>query len=285
MARSCEELMDPKRYGQNLDNADVIFASANLLWPTNAGEVRGEETPMSVAFVDLKPSELSRAGMAMQAAAFMEGKVVIQSLNTKHWMDELVGLAVTSGVSYMDWVVAAPEDSIADLAQIKHVPGIGQPGLAGFCVAVTDRPDLVDAGKFDMVVTENSDVSRVAGQVFRMLSTLTASYTITCLDPSDIAGTLNVGPDIQLVSVYWDDSTQSLIFPSPGVRSRLAQARGVFWAGDFSLTDSDRSCYKKILKAIRQNCPDAEVTFGISVGQRVDGLRWPLRAVDLLYAV
>lgn len=285
MARSCEELLDPKRYGQNLDNADVIFASANLLWPTDAGEVRGEETPMSVAFVDLKPSALSRAGMAMQAAAFMEGKVVIQSLNTKHWMDKLVGLAVTSGVSYMDWVVAAPEDSIADLAQIKHVPGIGQPGLAGFCVAVTDRPDLVDAGKFDMVVTEIDDVSRVAGQVFRMLSTLTASYTITCLDPIDIAGTLNVGSDIQLVSVYWDDSTQSLIFPSPGLRSRLAQARGVFWAGDFSLSDPDRSCYKKILKAIRQNCPDAEVTYDISMEQRVDGLRWPLRAVDLLYAV
>ena len=285
MARWCEELMDPKRYGKNLANADVILASANLLWPANDGEARGEEIPMSVALVDLKPSELSRAEMAMQAAAFMEGEVVIQSLKIKNWMEDLVGLAVSSKVSYLDWVVAAPGDTIGDLVQIKHVPGIGQAGLAGFCVVVTDRPELVDAGKFDLVVTAISDVGLTAGKIFRMLSTLTASYTVNCLDSAEIAETLNLGQDIQLITVYWDDSTQTLIFPSLSAKSRLAQARGVFWAGDFSLTDPDQSCYSKILKAIRQNCPDAEITFGVSGGQRADGLRWPLRAVDLLCAV
>ena len=285
MSRWCEELTDPKRYGRNLANADVILASANLLWPANAGEIRGEETSMSVALVDLEPSELSRAGMAMQAAAFMEGRVVIQSLTAGHWVDDLVVLAVTSEVSYLDWVVAASGDTIADLVQIKHVPGVGQSGLAGICVVVTDRPGLVDAGKFDLVVTENSDVGLVAGKVFRMLCTLTASCTITCLDSVEIADTLNRGQDIQLVSVYWDDFTQALIFPSLSVKSRLAQARGAFWAGDFSLTDPDRSCWSKIQKAIRQSCPNANVMLSVSAGQRADGLRWPHRAIDLLYSV
>ena len=285
MARWCEELIDPKRYGRNLDSVDVILASANLLWPADDGETRGEETPLSVALVNLKPSELSRAGMAMQAAAIMEGRVVVQSLSTDHWVEDLVGLAVTSEVRYLDWVVAAPGETTGDLVQIKHEPGIGQAGLAGICVVVTDRPDLVDAEKFDLVVTERSDVELVAGKIFRMFSTLTASYTMTCLDSSEIRDTLGVGQDIHLVSVYWDDSTQTLVFPSLSLKSRLVQARGVFWAGDFSLTDPDRSCYAKILKAIRQNCPNADITMNVSVGQRADALRWPLRAVDLLCVV
>ena len=286
MSRSCEELLDPARYGQNLANADVILVNARLLWPTNASEETGEETPMSVALVDLKPSEVSRARMAMQEAAFMEGKVMIQSLETSHWADELVGLAAASELSYLDWVVAVPKDAVPDLVQLKHVPGVGQSGLAGICIAVTDRPDLVDAEKFDLVVTEASNVSLVAGQVFRMLSTLTASYTLTCLDSVDIAYTLNLGQDIQLVTTYWNDSAQALIFPSPSVKNRLAQARGIFWAGDISIDDPDPTCYMKIYKAIRQSCPDvAEVIFGVSVGQRADALRGPLRAVDLLCSI
>lgn len=286
MARDCKELLNPVRYGRNEPAVDVILASARLLWPTSSIKDRGEETMISVALVELKSSEVSRARMAMQGAAFMEGNVMIRSLETSNWANEIVRLAATKEIDYLDWVVAVPKDAIPDLVQLKHLPGVGQPGLAGTCIAVTDRPDLIDAKKFDLVVTEINDVNWVAGQVFRMLSTVTASFTITCLDSNDIAEVLNIGQHVQLVTVFWDDSAQALVFPNPNVKSCVARARGVFWAGDRSIDDSDPYCYNKIRMAIKQICPDAEsVIYGKSVGQRADSFREPLHAVHVLCSI
>lgn len=284
MARSCEELIQPDRYGVEASVPMVLLAHVKLLWPPGSGEEIGEETPISVGLVDLRPTSTSRAFVAMQQSALMEGEVTISSLQSHNWADDFAAIARNRSVDSVHWVLVVPSAAIQDLAQLVDAMDGGQMRQGGSLTLVTDRPDLVDATKFDVVVSADSGMAHlVAARVFRMINVLTASTTLACVDFPDVAVALSQGQRVKLVTAYWDDKAQALLVPDASDKSSLVEARGLFWADHLPHQTTSLIRSIKIVGALRAICPDdVFVIFGIASGQRADAQIGPVFALDVL---
>lgn len=284
MARSCEELIQPDRYGVETPVPIVLLAHVKLLWPPSSGEAIGEETPISVGLVDLRPTSTSRAFVAMQQAALMEGEVTVSSLQSHNWAADFADIARNRSDELVHWVLVAPSAAIQDLAQLVDAMGGEKIRERGGLILVTDRPDLVDATKFDVVVSaDSSTVHLVAARVFRMINVLTAGTTLACVDFSDVAVALSQGQRVKLVTAYWDDKAQALLVPDASDKSSLVEARGLFWADHLPHQTTSLSRTFKIVGALKAICADdVFVIFGIAVGQRADAQVGPVFALDVL---
>jgi hypothetical protein len=215
----------------------------------------------------------------------LEGSVNTHVLSTEDWAGQVASLTRATGATFLDWVVAVPAAKIDLLSELEHKPGIGQEGLAGVCVAVTDAAETVDAHMFDAVITARGDVSAQAERVFRMLSSMSASYTITCVDGIDIVEILRCGHVAKLVDAFWSNEG-GLCFPSPTDQMLFEQARGVVIVVHLSSDDPDPGFWKRIAAAVQKRKRDeAVMIIHAAVGQRADASSGPNRHIDMICSV
>lgn len=282
MARACDELLMPARYPADAAGPEMLWTHTKLRW-YSSDEPTGEETSIAVALIELNPTPQSLARIAMDAANLMEGVVEQRRLPPGTWTEAFTAVTKAAGIEHLDSVVAVNGASAEDLQIFDHIPGIGLPGMPGTCFAITDRPDLLDASKFDVVVTAETGVSEVALRVFRLLSTLTASTTSSCLDSFEVAEVLSLGNRVVMVTVYWNEISKSLFFPSTVDMETLTSARGGFWTDHVFVTATQRVSSIKVANSIRALFSEnADVRYDIALRQRADTGEWPLRPINIL---
>lgn len=138
---------------------------------------------------------------------------------------------------------------------------------------------------FDAVITARGDVSAQAERVFRMLSSMTASHTITCMDSIDFVEMLRCGSVAKLVDVFWS-ADGGLCFPSPVDQALLEHARGVALVIHLSSDEADPGFWKRIADAVRERMPDeASIICHAVVGQRADASVGPTCQLEMICSV
>lgn len=285
MGRKCDELLQACRYSKPA-GVDFLLAQGNLLWPAMDDETRGHETQLAVGLLDMSQTAVARARLAMQGASFLEGRVSNHTLRVDSWAHEAIRITQAAGAQYLDWVIAVAAEHAGLLEGLQHTPGVGHQNLAGICMAVTNKPELIDGSRFDAVITARTCVSTEAAKVFSILSSLSASETLSCIDGHDLAAVLSFGTRTQLVDAFWDRQSSQLRFASAGEEEQLEQAKGAVLVLHVSEDDPDKHHWKKIVTAVRRKMSaDSNFEHNVTINQRLDTQAGCYRHLDLICSV
>ena len=283
MAISGIETLCPHRYAASPGTGVLTIHTRLLL--TSATDGPEEAVQLTLVVVDMFDTERSRGALAMEAAAWLEGQVMIHRVGQEVSLHAIAKQCRSDGGEYLLVVVWVPLERLPLLNFGDYVPGVGLPGLPTGCIVVTDKPGAVPHSSVDILVGTRLDPIADAVRVTRMASSLHASKTLTCADIFDFSHALSKGSHAVCVDAFWCESTpDGLLFGSPADAALVTGAAGAVMT--LHVPQSRKSqAHKHALRAL-QSCvrSDADLICHVATGQRVDQLDAPVRPLDLLIA-
>lgn len=194
MGRSCQELLSREREPLK-PGVDFLLAETRLRLGDGEFDGPGSNAAGLVSFL---PDSIERARIRALAASFLTGRVQTHVLDTTGWTQGLLEVFAATTAVDANLVFALPTGHNIDLGSLPPIDG-----ASGIRLAVTDDPAAMEMAGVDGVIYARSSPGESAAAVFKMLASLLAPETYTCLDPEDLLVLFEAGRPAEIAEAVW----------------------------------------------------------------------------------